>query len=214
VSATVAIVWPCPLGVETYAAAGRAVEVPRRGCPGCGVVMGWWWGYWRWVRAGGVHRIWVRRARCGRCRVTHALLPSFCLLGRLDAVEVIGAGLERMLAGVGARPVAEELGVPHPTVRDWRRRFVVRAGVLAAGLGAFAVELGADVRVAGGGARAAVIVTLGVIWAWVARRRGPVVADRWRLAALITGGGLLGTTTSPPWAGPGGPGWMPPVPDP
>jgi hypothetical protein len=32
----VAIVWPCLLDVEAYAAAGMAVVVPRPGCPGCG----------------------------------------------------------------------------------------------------------------------------------------------------------------------------------
>jgi len=121
------------LGVEQYAAAGRRVEIPRLDCPGCGRAMGWWSGYVRWVRVQGrVWRVWVRRARCAPCRVTHALLPSFVLARRVDAVEVIGAALERAAAGVGLRPIAAWLGVPHSTVRGWRRRFVRRAGLLAA----------------------------------------------------------------------------------
>jgi len=70
---TVAIVWPCPLGVEQYAAVGRQVKVACPDCPGCGRVMVLWSGYARWVRVGGrAWRVWVRRARCGPCRVAMA----------------------------------------------------------------------------------------------------------------------------------------------
>ena len=31
----VAIVWPCPLAVDAYAAAGRDLGFPRPGCPSC-----------------------------------------------------------------------------------------------------------------------------------------------------------------------------------
>jgi transposase-like protein len=212
---TVAIVWPCPLGVEQYAAAGRQIEVPRPDCPGCGRAMGLWSGYARWVRVGGrVWRVWVRRSRCGSCRVTHALLPSFVLARRVDVVEVIGAALERAAAGVGLRPIAAWLGVPYSTVRDWRRRFVRRAGLLAAGLGALAVEVGAALPRRVADLEGAVLGVLGAIWARVGQRLGWATPGRWQLAALLTGGGWLGATTSPPWAGRGGPGWMPPVPDP
>ena len=212
---TVAIVWPCPLGVEQYAAAGRQIEVPRPDCPGCGRAMALWSGYARWVRVGGrAWRVWVRRTRCGSCRVTHALLPSFALARRVDVVEVIGAALERAAAGVGLRPVAAGLGVPHTTVRDWRRRFVGRAGLLAAGLGALAVEVGAVLPRQVGDVEGAVLGALGVVGARVAQRLGRAAPGRWQLAALLSGGGLLSTTMSPPWAGLAGPGWMPPVPDP
>ena len=33
------------------------------------------------------------------CEVTHALLPAFVLVGRLDVVESIGAVIERVAAG-------------------------------------------------------------------------------------------------------------------
>ena len=210
-----AIVWPCPLGVEQYAAAGRQVEAPRPDCPGCGRAMGLWSGYARWVRCGGrAWRVWVRRARCGPCRVTHALLPSFALARRVDVAEVAGAALERAAAGVGLRPVAAGLGVPHTTVRDWRRRFARRAGLLAAGLGALAVEVGAVLPRQVGGVEGAALAAVRAVGAWVGGRLGRAAPRGWQLVALLTGGGLLGATTSPPWAGLVGPGWMPPVPGP
>ena len=211
-SATVAIVWSCSWSVEAYAAAGHAVQVPRAACPDCGRAMGFWSGYERYVRAGRVHRVWVRRAKCRPCRVTHALLPSFSLLRRLDVVEVIGAALERVFAGAGLRPVAGTLEVPHTTARDWRRRFRARAPVLAAGLAALAVELGAPAAKLAVDAEAAMLGALGVVWDWVRRRLGPAAPGRWQLAALVSGGAWLASTTSPPWAGLDGRGWMPPVP--
>ena len=82
------MVWPCPLTVEAYAAAGRAVRVPRPDCPGCAAPMAVWSGYWRHVRRGGrCRKVFVRRARWRRCGVTHALLPAFALAWRLDAAE-------------------------------------------------------------------------------------------------------------------------------
>lgn len=212
-SATVAIVWPCSLSVEAYAAAGRTVQVPRPACPDCGRPMGFWSGYQRYLRRGRVYRIWVRRAKCRTCQATHALLPSFVLLRRLDVVEVIGGALERALAGVGLRPVAAALDVPHTTVRDWRRRFRARAPVLAAGLAALVVELGvAAIARRAAGAEAAALGALAAVWERVRCRLGPATPGRWQLAALVTGGGWLARTTAPPWAGRGGRGWMPPVP--
>ena len=53
-----------------------------------------WSGYQRHVReAGRSWRIFVPRARCARCRVSHALLPAFVLAWWLDAVETVGAVL-------------------------------------------------------------------------------------------------------------------------
>ena len=45
-----AIVWPCPLRVEAYVAAGREVEVPPPVCPSCAGPLVFWSGYWRHVR--------------------------------------------------------------------------------------------------------------------------------------------------------------------
>jgi transposase-like protein len=211
-----AIVWSCPLGVEQYAAAGQRVQVPRLGCPSCGQPMRLWSGYPRWVRVGGASwRVWVRRAKCALCGVTHALLPSFVLLRRLDAVEVIGAALEWAAGGAGLRVVAAGLGVPHTTVRDWWRRFRVGAPVLAAGVGALLVELGGLVAAgAGVAAERACLAALQAVAALVRGRLGGAALACWPLVALVSGGGWLAATTSPPWAGLGRPGWMPPAPRP
>jgi hypothetical protein len=212
VCCTVAIVWPCSSSVEEYAAAGRAVRVPRVDCPDCGRPMGLWSGYERYLRLGRVHRVWVRRAKCRPCRVTHALVPSFVLLRRLDAVEVIGVALERAVAGAGLRPVAAGLDVPHTTARDWRRRFRARAPALAVGLAALVVELGGAAPALPAGSEVAALAALGAA-AWQVRyRAGALAPTRWRLGAVVTGGGWLATTTSPPWAGLGGRCWLPPVP--
>src|SRR6266496_3783362 len=209
------MVWACPLSAEQYAAAGQRVQVPWPGCPRCGLPMGPWSGYQRWVRAGGeVWRIWVCRAKCRPCGVTHALLPSFALLRRLDAVEVVGAALERAAGGAGLRVVAAGLGVPHTTVRDWWRRFRVRAPVLVAGLCALVVELGGLVAAVDAVGEHACLGALGALAVGVRRRLGAAASACWPLAALVSGGGWLSVTTSPPWAGLGGPGWMPPVPRP
>ena len=107
-----AIVWPCTLPVDAYAAAGQSIEVPRANCPSCEAPMGFWWGYSRVVRhEGGEHRIWVPRGRCGPCGTTHALLPAFVARHRLDSVETLGAAVKAVGKGSsGVRPVAERLG--------------------------------------------------------------------------------------------------------
>ena len=52
----VAIVWPCPLGVDAYVAVGRDVEFPRMDCPSCAEPMGLWSGYWRYASASSSRR--------------------------------------------------------------------------------------------------------------------------------------------------------------
>jgi Homeodomain-like domain len=64
------------------------------------------------------------------CGATHVLLPDVCLLRRRDAVEVIGAAV-LAATGMGYRRVAEQLGRPAETVRDWLARFRARAGLVA-----------------------------------------------------------------------------------
>ena len=87
-----AIVWPCPLPVDAYVAAGRKVEVPRPVCPLCAGPLVFWSGYWRHVRWQRQERkIFIPRVRCRGCGVTHALLPAFVLAWRLDAAESAGA---------------------------------------------------------------------------------------------------------------------------
>lgn len=145
VSTPLSIVWPCRPSVSEYVAADKKIEVPEVNCPKCGERLGRWSGYRRPVRPDGDHRIWVRRGRCGRCRTTHALLPDFVHERRYDAVEVIGAGLETNLGGVGMRKVAEKIGVPNTTARGWRRRHRARAPTLLAHFAEMVSRLGAAV---------------------------------------------------------------------
>jgi hypothetical protein len=194
-----AIVWPTALGVEQYAAAGRNVDVPRLGCPGCKEPMSFWGWYERDLRVGRSQPLLVRRQRCRTCAASHAVLPSFMAHGRLDAIGVIGPALEAMVAG-HARRAADALGLPYTTVRDWRRRFVARAEMLAIGFARACVALGAPVPRLSGEAVAVALKALGAAWRAARRRWGPGVGHLWRFANGLTGGHLLTTNINPPWS--------------
>jgi transposase-like protein len=171
----------------------------------------WFWGWdWRFGRRPGV-RIWIRRAYCPRCELSRTLLPSFLLERRLDPVSVIGAALAAMANGQGMRPVAAAFGVPHETVRGWRRRYRARAPTLVAGFVALAVGLGAVVTELSGEPERAGLEALAMAWTQARRRLGERVVGLFEFASLVSGGELLSTNTSPPWAGLGGAALMPPV---
>jgi hypothetical protein len=171
-----------------------------------------WSGYSRTVRDGDDRRIWVRRSRCIPCRVTHCLLPAFCLLGRLYGTEVIGPAVAAIVAGALTRTVADDSGFPYTTVRDWRRRHRDRAPILAAGFAALAVELGAAAPVLGASPERAALQALAAAWAVARARFGMTVAGVWRFWALVSGGAVLATTTDTPWLSVGGRRLIPPVP--
>src|SRR6266480_2253091 len=185
----VAIVWPCPLAVDAYVAAGRGVEFPRPGCPSCAGPLVFWSGYRRYVReAGRCWRIFVPRLRCAPCGVSHALLPAFVLAWRLDVAETVGAVIGRVAGGAcGVRPAAARAGVPHTTARGWVRRFAGRAPGIGAGFAALAVDLGGDaVRPAaetGRFALAAIGAATGL--------PGWLAVGLWRFASSVSGGGLI-----------------------
>lgn len=118
-----------------------------------------------------------------------------------------------MVAGAGARPVAEALGVPHTTARGWRRRHRARAPALAAAFAALVVALGGEaVALAVAVERAALEAAVAAWHQAVSRPSPPVITGAWRFVSAVTGGSWLGTTTSPPWAVVGGVDFMPPVP--
>jgi hypothetical protein len=198
----VAIVWPCRLGVEEYAAAGRAVSAPRLRCPTCHGPLIFWSGYERFIRrAGASRRIWVRRARCCRCRVSHALLPVFLLVRRLDPAAVIGSAVARMVGGTGARTVAAELAVAHTTAREWRRRHRARAPDWLGRAERLLGDLGGELPRWPADAERAALDALVMAW----RRAGTRTAGTeplglWQFVSAISGGGWLSTTTTPPWA--------------
>ena len=208
----IAIVWPCAMHVERYASAGRGVAVPRRPCPRCGAPMIFWSGYERFVRAQGeTLRLWIRRGRYRVCARSHALIPAFLLARRLDPHAVIGAALLRSVSGAGVRTVAGALDVPHTTARDWRRRFRSRAPVLAAGFSSLAVALGAAAPEVSATPEVAALEALAGAWGQARRRFADSVPGPFGFASVVSGGALLATTTTPPWAGLFGGGWMPPA---
>jgi len=195
----VVIVWPCPLSVDAYLAAGRNVETPRPNCPTCSAPMSFWGFYERDLRITGIVRLVVQRMRCRRCSCSHALLPDFVTQGRLDGIEVIGASIDAMATGASDRTVAKAVDVPHTTVRSWRRRVEARAEMLTAGFlaatvafGGLAPRIPADVLGA----------LVAAIWAAAAaslRRLGPSPGV-WRTANRIIGSQLLATNTDPPFS--------------
>ena len=210
----VAIVWPCPLSVERYAAAGRDVAVPRPDCPRCGGATSWWAGYRRFVRAGGVSRpIFVPRVRCGRCAKTDAVLPAFVFCGRLDTVETIGAAIDRVAIGAGGvRPAATAADVPHTTARGWLRRFAAQAARLSVAFAALAVELGGEVLGAIGDGIAHASAAIGSAFELAATLAGWAALGRWRFASAVSGGSLIATNTNTPYLIVGRRRFMPPVP--
>lgn len=209
-----AIVWPCPVSVEVYAAGGGRVDVPRPSCPSCSVPMVFWSGYRRSVRVDGRWlRVWIVRARCRGCRVSHGLIPSFLLRGCQDPVEVIGEAVTEIAGGVSIGVVSRRLGLAFTTVRGWWRRFRGRAGMWWSGFAALTVELGGAVPSRWPtGPPAAAVAAIG--WAHrAALDRHPVsTPQRWGFVSVVCGGTLIGTTTNPPWRVFGNRRFIPPSP--
>ena len=213
----VAIVWPCALSVDAYVALGKNIEAPRPDCPSCARPMTFWSGYLRPVRVlGRCRNVFVRRARCARCAVTHALLPAFVLVKRLDVVEAIGQSITAVLEGrCGVRPVASALVVPHTTARGWIRRFSSRAEPLVVAFSALALELGAEGsghRVGSTAQRA--LGALGDAFMAASALPGWAILGPSRFASAVSGGGLLCTNASSPYLVIGKRRFMPPVPFP
>ena len=84
------------------------------------------------------------------------------LARRLDVVDVIGRGVATKLTSkLGLRPIAEQLDVPHTTLRAWWQRFRVRSSQMLAHCTALAVALAGtavDVSVGVARERAALLV--------------------------------------------------------
>jgi hypothetical protein len=209
-----AIVWPCTLSVDAYASAGEDIEVPRPNCPGCSAPMGFWWGYWRHVRdAGRCRRLFLRRGRCKACKTTHALLPSFLLLGRLDTAATVGGAVEQVAAGRGgARPAAARAGVPHTTARGWLRRFGRHAARFAVAFAALCVELGGEVVAASGRSAADAVAAMGAAFAAAAALPGWAGIGCFAFASAVSGGSLLAGNTNSLYLRVGRRRFMPPVP--
>jgi transposase-like protein len=210
----VAMVWPCPLPVDAYVAAGRRVEFPRPGCPSCAGPLVFWSGYWRHVRAAGrCRKVFVPRLRCVRCGVSHALLPAFVLAWRLDVVETVGAVIAEVAGGgCGVRPAAARAGVPHTTARGWVRRFSARAGELGTAFAALAVELGGDAARPPAEAGRFALAGIKAAFGAAAGLPGWLAVGVWRFASSVSGGRLIAANTGSPYLVVGTRRFMPPIP--
>jgi Domain of unknown function (DUF6431)/Homeodomain-like domain len=173
------------------------------GCPSCRGMLGpWGHGRERVLRCrSGDRLLRPRRARCRGCAGTHVLLPDMALVRRQDEASVIGAAIEAKVAGEGYRRIASRLGVHADTVRGWLRRFADRAGLVRAHFTRCAVALDPElgpVLPAGSGIADALEAIAVAVRAWVLRfGRG----DPWRIASVLSGGGLLATRAPAyPWA--------------
>lgn len=155
------------------------------------------WGHARRRRIRGVGWVRPRRARCGRCSVTHVLLAVSCLLRRADGVEVIGAALRQKAAGAGHRAIAARLGRPVCTVRGWLRAFAGNAEAVRARFTTLLVELDplTGPLPVGRSVFADAVEVIGGCAAAARRRLGVVGAvSAWQLAAAVTDGRLLAVT--------------------
>lgn len=140
-------------------------------------------------------------------------MPSFCLLGRLDTVDVIGKLIGEVATGdSGVRPSACRIDVPYTTARDWVRRFARRAALLAAGFAAVVVEVSGVAPVLAAELPVQALVAIGAAYDAVRCRAGPALAGVWAFASVVTGGRLLATTTDPLWFVLGRRRFIPPVP--
>jgi transposase-like protein len=180
---------------------GRGLRSGRQG--GCGsstplpICDGWMAfssGYARYVRAGPEFHVWVCRARCRSCP-SHALLPSFCLQGRLDSVEVIGPAVEAAVVnGIGTRSVARRAGVKHTTARSWCRRHHQRARRALARVSVIAAALRATTGIAGTSAEQAALSALRDLVSVLSPAAG---IGEWPAVSLVTGGQWLAAMRPP-----------------
>ena len=170
------------------------MRVPRPECPSCSSPVVFWSGYWRHVRRRERERkIFIPRVRCRACGVTHALLPAFVLVRRLDAAEPAGAVIGQVAGGsCGVRRAAAAVGVPHMTARGWVRRFTARAGELAVSFSALAAELGGEVVRPRPDPLRSAVAAVGAAFTAAAGLPGWAVLGRWRFACAVTGGSPAG----------------------
>jgi hypothetical protein len=155
----------------------------------------------------------VPRLRCGRCRVSHALLPAFVLAWRLDAAEVIGVVIADVASGrCGVRPAAGRAGVPYTTARGWVRRFAARAPRLGAGFAALAVELGGPAITPPAGAARLALAAIGAAFTAASGLPGWAGLGAWRFASSVSGGTLIAANITSPFLMVGKRRFMPPVP--
>jgi hypothetical protein len=123
------------LEVFDTAAARDALARRKLRCPDCDQVLRpWGRARERTVRELGGARLTVRldRARCTGCQVTHVVLDAVLLPLRAYSAALVGQALVAAVRGRRHRLIADQLAVPHGTVRGWIRRARACAGQLRA----------------------------------------------------------------------------------
>jgi hypothetical protein len=155
----------------------------------------------------------VPRLRCAPCRVSHALLPAFTLVWRLDVAETVGTVIGEVAGGAGGvRPAAARAGVPHTTARGWVRRFTGRGGELGVAFAALAVDLGGEAIRPPAEAGRFALAAIAAAFDAAAVLPGWLVVGRWRFASAVSGGRLIAANTISPFLVVGKRRFMPPVP--
>jgi hypothetical protein len=125
------------------------------------------------------------------------LLEGRFLARRVDTSEVVGEALAAKAAGAGQRAVANLVGRPRETVRNWLRRFGARAAEICRHFCSWALALDARLHevVAQGSAFADAVEAVAVAARAASLRLGP--RPVWSWASAMTRGGLLANTTWP-----------------
>jgi transposase-like protein len=121
------------------------------------------------------------------------LVPPAALPRRRDAIEAVGAALLKAAGGHGHRVIADQLGLPPSTVRNWLRRFRRRAEHLRGRAVRALFALGGEVpdiepRAT---ALADAVEALGLAASAAVRRFGWTGTSPWRIIAAISRGLLL-----------------------
>lgn len=144
-------------------------------------------------------QIWVPRVRCKKCGIAPGLPPEFCLLRRLDVVEVIGAVVAAVAAGHPVAVAADEQAIPRSTVRGWTSRLTERATSIAAGFASLAITLGSGAFDLPSQPSRAAVEVIGRAWDLARRRLEGNVVGLWAFASVVSGGALIATNRDPPW---------------
>ena len=141
-----------------------------------------------------------RRGRCRSCGRTQVLAWARSYPRRCDSVETVATALLAAMSGLGFRPIAEQVGVPATTVRDWIRRARRNAEIVRvdATIATHKLDPIAGPFNPTGTPIGDMIDAVGrAVRAWICRF-GPGPGP-WRLAAVLTDGGILACRPHARW---------------
>lgn len=147
------------------------------------------------TREGGERQLRPQRVACRRCERVNVVLPAWCVPGRSDDAETIGAALVDAAEGRGHRSIAARLGRPATTVRGWLRAARRHAEALRvrAHVRQYEIEGESERLRPAGSPLGDAVAALGAAAA-AARRffgAGLCATSLWEFIVLISGGRLL-----------------------